>query len=385
MAGFDHEKPHDNEEQVEVLGLSLPLPQEQRRFWAEKGGSRYRLASYSLIAIILGPFSLWLLTRFLTNGVVSFQAIKPWPLIGALILLAISWFTRLMRVWYLFRPLAHKIRYRDFAKSYFAGVFASQITPSAVGGYPFFLFLLYRQGISPGRSLAVSLLDSVNTGLAFLLLLTAGTLFFSIYTPEKQGWLPSALVGMGLLTSAALALLLFPQALQRLVHGLSQKNNGPIGKLAPWAARASRELERLRLVTLHFWTDHRLLLVSNLLLNLVYWGAYLSVTPLLFLAVGGKAPWSMIVGSQIATQFAQYFIPTPGAAGGAEITMALLVHTWLPEDRLVLFLGLWRFCTYYLSLVGTSLTIPWVLHLLKYHTSDVDDEEPRKVPYPHET
>ena len=383
MTDSDHEKPHD-EREVEALGLSLPLPQEQRRFWVEKGGSRYRLAIYSLIAIILGPLSLWLLKRFLTGDAVllSLRAIKPWPLVGALTFLAISWSSRLMRVWYLFRPLAKRISYRDFVKSYFAGVFASQITPSAVGGYPFFLFLLYRQGIPAGRSLAISLLDSVNTGLAFLLLLTGGVLSFRTHIPEVKGWLPSAMVGMGLLTGAALALLLFPQTLQRLAYGLSQESHGLVGKLAPWATQASKELERLQLVTLYFWSNHRLLLILNFILNLVYWVAYLAVAPLLFLAVGGKAPWPMIVGSQIATQFAQYLIPTPGAAGGAEVTMALLVHTLLPEEKLVLFLGLWRFCTYYISLIGTSLTIPWVLRLLRSQASGRDGEEAPKAPQP---
>jgi hypothetical protein len=54
-----------------------------------------------LIAIILGPLSLWLLKRFLTGDAVllSLRAIKPWPLVGALTFLAISWSSRLMRVW----------------------------------------------------------------------------------------------------------------------------------------------------------------------------------------------------------------------------------------------------------------------------------------------
>lgn len=353
-------------------------------FWQAKEVSKYRLAFYSLVAVILGPLSLWLLKRILHDDAsfLSLETTKPLPLIGALVFLIIAWLSRLTRVWCLFRPLTGKISYVDFMKSYLAGVFASQITPSAAGGYPLFLFLLYRQGIPPGSSLALSLLDSASTGLAFLLLATSGALLFKAYIPITGTWFPTAILGMGLLTGAALAPLLFPQAIQQFAHFLSEKRHGFLGKLAPMATGASKELERLQWVTLYFWNNHRPLLIINLILNLVYWGTSLSVAPLLFLAVGGKAPWPMIVGSQIATQFAQYFIPTPGAAGGAEVTMAFFMHTLLPEERLVLFLGLWRGYTYYLSLAVSSLSIPWALHLLKEArpTSDIVGDDPKKNP-----
>ena len=352
--------------------------------WQAKEVSKYRLAFYSLLAIVLGPLSLWLLKRFLAGDafLVSLEAIRPLPLIGALVFLIIAWLSRLIRIWCLFRPVADQISYGKFAKSYLAGVFASQITPSAAGGYPLFLFLLYRQGMPPGSSLAISLLDSANTGLAFLGLLTSGALLFRTQIPITESWLQTALVGMGLLTAAALAPLLFPQALRQLAHLLSEKKHGLGGKLAPMAARADEELERLRWVTLHFWHNHRSLLIINLLLNLVYWATSLAVAPLLFLGVDGRAPWPMIVGSQIATQFAQYIIPTPGAAGGAEVTMALFMHTLLPEERLVLFLGLWRLYTYYLSLVISSLSIPWALRLIKegQPIADMVDDAPEETP-----
>lgn len=354
-------------------------------FWQAKASSKYRLVFYSLLAVVLGPLSLWLLKRFLAGDtlLVSLEVIRPLPLVGALALLLVAWLSRLIRVGCLFRPMAKQITHARFVRSYLAGVFASQITPSAAGGYPLFLFLLYRQGMPPGSSLALSLLDSANTGLAFLGLLTSGALLFRTYIPITESWMHTGLVGMGLITAAALAPLLYPQALQQLAHLLSEKKHGLGGKLAPIAARAEEELERLRWVTLHFWHNHRSLLIINLLLNLVYWATSLAVAPLLFLAVGGKAPWPMIVGSQIATQFAQYFIPTPGAAGGAEVTMALFMHTLLPEERLVLFLGLWRLYTYYLSLVVSSLSIPWALRLIKegqQPTADIAGDAPEEAP-----
>ncbi len=386
MASFDDDPSGANQREAKPLDASSLFPEGGNRLWTEGKGSRYRLIIYSLLAITLGPLSLWLLRRFLDEDTfhLPLKAIDPLPLIGALIVLTLAWISRLIRVWYLFRPVARDIGPRDFVRSYLAGVFASQITPSAVGGYPFFLFLLHHQGMSPGSSLAVSLLDSVNTGLAFLLLLLGGALFVRTGIPATRSWLTTAVAGMGILTGAALTPLIFPQGLQQLIHSLSQKRSGLGSKLAPLADKAFRELQRLEWVTTEFWNHHRRLLILNLLLNVVYWTAYLAVTPLLFLAVGGKGPWPVVIGGQIATQFAQYFIPTPGAAGGAEVTMAVLMHTLLPEERLILFLGLWRFFTYYISLIGSSLTIPWTLRVLRQRTQDSEGDVPTPPELPPE-
>ena len=347
MADFLREKPHQPS-----FPLNLP---------------KYRFAIYGGIAVILGPMTLWFLRRFLPGQpiLLPLRDINFPPLLTALILLIISWAARLLRMWCLLQPLAENLAPGDFIKSYLAGAFVSHVTPSAAGGYPFFLFLLYQQGVPAGKSLAVSLIDSVNTGLTLGLMVTTGALFFYIHVSAADNWLPAAVIGILLLVLPALALLVFAGKISQITSELSRKNHGLSRKIAALAARAVGEVQRFESAITIFWRDHRPLLFTNLCFNLMYWISYLSITPLLLKAVGGGAPWPVMVGSQIATQFAQYLIPTPGAAGGIEVTMALLIRNLLSHEQLMTFLALWRFYTYYISLFGTSLTIPWTLGLLR--------------------
>ncbi|NLA57528.1 MAG: flippase-like domain-containing protein [Firmicutes bacterium] len=328
---------------------------------------KYRLVIYGGIAVILGPVTLWFLRRLLPGQpiLLSLKDIDFSPLLTAFILLIISWTARILRVWCLLRPLADSAAARVVIKSYLAGVFISHVTPSAVGGYPVFLFLLHQQGVPAGRSLAVGLIDSVNTGLILGLLITAGVLLFRVDVSAAKNWVSTAVIGTIILIVPALALLIFAGRISQVTSELSQKNRGGSQKIAHLAARAAREVQRFEAAIEVFWRDHRPLLLMNLCLNLLYWVSFLSITPLLLRAVGARAPWPAIIGCHIATEFAQYLIPTPGAAGGVEATMALLIRNLLSHEQLVTFLALWRIYTYYISLFATSLTIPWVMNVLR--------------------
>ncbi|NLJ69793.1 MAG: flippase-like domain-containing protein [Firmicutes bacterium] len=328
---------------------------------------KYRFAVYGGLAVILGPVTLWFLRRLLPGQpiLLPLQDINPLPLLAATILLVISWLIRILRMWYLFRHLARNIAYSDFIRTCLAGAFVSHITPSAAGGYPFFLFLLHRQGVPASKSLAVSLMDSVNTGLSLLLILAAGAALSPVFLSAASSWLPAAAAGTLFLIGPALALLIFANKLPAGASKLFGKDSVLGRKTTPLTAKAAREVERFKSAAGTLWRDHRPVLAINLLFNLTYWAIYLSTTHLLFRAVGGRAPWLVIAGSQIAVQFAQYLIPTPGAAGGAEVTMALLVQNLLGHGQLVAFLALWRIYTYYFSLFATSLTLPWAICLLR--------------------
>jgi len=327
--------------------------------------SKYRLVGYSLLAVLLGPFSLWLWRQFGTSDdfSMSLDKLSYLPLAGALLLLVTAWCSRLVRIRYIFRPVAGDIGWKEFTMSYFAGVFISNITPSAVGGYPFFLFLLQRQGISLGKSLAVSLLDSVNAVLSLLII--AGVLLFGSIIPLAETWLWATVLMMLITIVLVLVPILFPKTLRRFVLSLSQKHGNHTSSIATVVQRALKELTRLEDITRYYWRYHRRLLLSNLVLSLVYWLAFLGVAPLLLWSVGASISWPVVIGSQVATHFAGYLIPTPGAAGGSEVTMGWLLHTQLPEERLILFLGLWRLTTYYLSLILSSLTMPWALRCMR--------------------
>jgi uncharacterized protein (TIRG00374 family) len=267
--------------------------------------ARHRFAIYGGIAVILGPVTLWFLRRLLPGQpiLLPLRSINFVPLLIALVLLMISWLARLLRIWCLIQPSADSIAPKDFIKSYLAGAFISHVTPSAAGGYPFFLLLLHQQGIPAGKSLAVSLIDSVNTGLTIGSLLAIGTLLLHIHVSTTDNWLAAAVIGIMFLSIPALTLLVFAGKISQAASRLSRKHPDPSNRIALLAARAAGEIQRFESAVSTFWRHHRQLLFANLLFNLIYWVSFLSITPMLLRAVGGRAPWPIMVGSHIATQF----------------------------------------------------------------------------------
>jgi len=328
---------------------------------------KYRFAIYGCIAVTLGPLTLWFLRRILPGRSVllPLRSLEFGPLLAASMLLVISWSARVLRIWCLIQPSAKSVSPMDFVKTYLAGVFVSHITPGAVGGFPLFLFLLHQQGVPAAKSLAANLIDSLNTGVTLGLLLAAGAVFFHVHGAAAGNWLPAAAIGTTIMIVPALSLLLFAGKISQAAAEFRRKDLGQRRRTALLAARIAGEIERFEAAVSEFWRDHRPLLLTNLLLNILYWTAYLSTAPLLLNAVGGRAPWPVMMGNQLAIQFAQYLIPTPGASGGAEVAMALLVRRFIAHDRLVTFLFLWRIYTYYISLLGSSLTIPWAMNLVR--------------------
>lgn len=335
----------------------------------------YHLMGFGLLALVLGFLSLWVLLQL--SGTRSSQTalqeiVHPLPLLVAASLLVISWCSRLARIWLLLQALQTRLSFMQFAKSYLAGAFVSHITPGMAGGYPFFLFLLNRQGVPAGKSLAISLMDSVNTGLVALTVLLS-LLFISRETsslPGQQGWTWLAMAAIAAITLIAVGFLLFPRMMRRLVlryaHNWSASPHPPGSKASGWAYIAVQELFRLEQVTRSFWQEHRRALAINLGLNLLYWLAWSAMTPVLILATGYNVYWPAAMAIQMTVQFAHNLIPTPGAAGGAELTMAFLLRSLLPPGALVAFLVLWRGYTYYISLFFTAFTLPWIIKILRF-------------------
>ena len=200
----------------------------------------------------------------------------------------------------MFRHLARNIAYSDFIRTCLAGAVCLPHHPSAAGGYPFSSSCSIGRVCRQSKSLAVSLMDSVNTGLSLLLILAAGAALSPVFLSAASSWLPAAAAGTLFLIGPALALLIFANKLPAGASKLFGKDSVLGRKTTPLTAKAAREVERFKSAAGTLWRDHRPVLAINLLFNLTYWAIYLSTTHLLFRAVGGRAPWLVIAGSQIA-------------------------------------------------------------------------------------
>jgi hypothetical protein len=107
----------------------------------------------------------------------------------------------------------------------------------------------------------------------------------------------------------------------------------------------------------------KLRFVVNLLLAAVHWSARYSVVWALSLGLGFSADPLRFLLLQWLTFAAMAFVPTPGAAGGAEGVFLLLFSYHLPRHAIPTIMIGWRFIDFYflailsLAILGLELLI----------------------------
>lgn len=335
-----------------------------------------RLLGQLLLALILtGAALAWVVRALGPLPPNLLGQVRPGWLLGAAAALLITWLVRSLRVWLLVRSLGEAPPFAALFTDFVSSLFVSGVTPTASGGFPFFVYAMGHRGVGWGTALAVNVFDTVINILTVAILSLLAWVLLLSYAAGKTGTLLLVGVAVWVILGAALAAisLLAPAPLARRLYRLARR-----------LARRSRRPHLIRLVraaagqlVLHTRAVRRLKrrgrapLVYNFLLNVVYWVAFLSVGPILLAALGleldggpGAPLWLDAVFAHLTYHLAQNLIPTPGAAGGAELGISYLFRPYVSADRLGGFVILWRLLTYYFQIAVGGLFLPRTLQLM---------------------
>lgn len=359
------ERPHD-----EATGRSPSRGLPER---PKEAASPRRLLRQFVIAVALTTASLaWVVWE---TGPLEdlFRQIRPVWLLAAAVALIFSWAVRSLRVWLLVRTLGQKPSFFGIFSDFVASLFVSGVTPTSSGGFPFFVYAMGRRGVEWGAALAANLFDTVLNVLTVAILGAIAWLLLISYAATGST-ASILLVGVGIWVVMggllAVTTLIAPRFAARGLYRLGQRLQREgrrarltrvVRALAGQVALHTRAIRRLR-------RRGRAPVVINLLLNLVYWVAYLSVGPLILTALGlavqagpGAPLWLDATFAHLNFHLVQNVVPTPGAAGGAEVGLAYLFRPYVSADRLGGFVVLWRLVTYYFQVVVGGLFLPRTL------------------------
>jgi hypothetical protein len=276
-----------------------------------------------------------------------------------------SWLAKTFRIQFLISAMGEKISTGRMLNIFLSACFVSHVTPMTGGGMPLQIYMLYRQGVNFGHTVAVSVVDSFLTALFYIL---AALLLLFVW--HSRIGLSSGMVmfALGLIILACaflLYLILKPEA----VGSLTVKIGGSgffrflnrKGRLERWTVRVSQEVRRYR-EALSLLSQNR---CSALWLafawTLVYWALYLAIVPTLLAGLNVSFDLVQVMESQLLLNFIQPFFPTPGASGGAELTFAFFFRNVVPKGLLGIFVMAWRLATYYLSLICGAVAIVYAL------------------------
>lgn len=239
------------------------------------------------------------------------------------------------------------------------GYFLAAVTPFQTGGFPVQLLIMNKEGISPGKGMALLTFRGI---LIYGPIYIAAPFIFLTYFGGNHNIILKVLFRyfafvFFLIILGSIFAFIKPEWAQSLLEKVQKKvRSDRLKKLLSFIITEIQEFRsgfiqfshgrNLKYFTLAFFIS---------LLSLFF---YLSLIPIILYGLGLDPKFPESIYIQMLLMALLLFIPTPGAGGVAEAGGAALYALICPKHLLGIFIILWRFFTFYLgALIGGLLTL----------------------------
>jgi uncharacterized protein (TIRG00374 family) len=291
-----------------------------------------------------------------------FREANGFKLYLALMLVVCVWLLDALKMLLLTRAAGAGITYRLSLELTWINYFGSAITPMQSGGGPFQMYLMYHNGISVGKSVAITIIRTV------LVMIILGMMIpFAIMmkgdVPELD-WVARGfifyVVFFILLTWLALVVSIVRPALVKRLSARIISLLRRVGLLKKeWESRllklAVREIDAYTENVWAFLTTGRKYFACSAVVAFLQLLAQLSVMPCMIWALGMPVRYPECVLVQATFLFLLYFIPTPGGSGAAEGGAALVFSMFVPWNVAGMLGVGWRMLTEYTGIALGAL------------------------------
>jgi glycosyltransferase 2 family protein len=282
-------------------------------------------------------------------------------LLLAILLVFIPWITHSVRMLLWSRVFGRKLQPKQAFKTAVAAEVGSDVTPTSVGGGYFKLGFMVRYGFSPAEATLMMILGTVEDGLFFAIALPLAII-------HSRAW-DNLYVKLALDNIIShLPILIIVILLAVLIYFISIRFRLKLKALGR-DTTGDRPTLRTRIkVGLKKYKDDFIDAVGFALsigkgtfglcviLSGIGWCCRYGAISALVFGLGYPADPVLLFLLQWVIFSTMAFIPTPGAAGGAEVAFAVVFKGIVPAGVLPLLTIAWRFLTYYL-LAGVGALI----------------------------
>jgi uncharacterized protein (TIRG00374 family) len=319
----------------------------------------------SLILVFTLASAGYLLYSAAASGLkIDFQQFNYLALGLAILALLSSWLIEGTRISLIITGLAEKISFFKVLGINLATAFTGNITPFYSGGIPMQIYLLCKEGITPGKSSAVVTLRVILSTLIFTILtpfLLLGyhlKLTHGIMRQITAIAIPIAFIISGLL----LLFIIKPKITQNLFAFLIKlvKASRIQKHWQPFMAKLLTELETFHNSIKEFRKGIYFYLAF--LFSLLYWICFFSIAPLLMYACGINITerFFQIIFFQFILVFIIAYVPIPSGSGVMELGF-YSVFWFIPPQLRALFIFSWRLLSYHMAtLVGGIIILKFI-------------------------
>ncbi len=237
------------------------------------------------------------------------------------------------------------------------GVFYSNITPAATGGQPMQVFAFKKRGVPSGVASSGLTVKFFCWQMALLILaVSLWAINGATVTPniESGRWFVYLGFIINGLTVVAVLLLAINRNIVRFIITLLLKIGAAlhiVRDLPQASSRADAALSDFR-VSVDMVRHHPMQLLVLLMISFAQVLGLMSVVYCVYRALGmSAAPYGELLTLQLLLFVGASFTPLPGASGAQEGGFYLFFQSYFPQGTLLGALLLWRFFTYYLTLL----------------------------------
>ena len=278
----------------------------------------------------------------------------------------LPWLTNSLRLMIWTRFLGHRVSLRDAFQMTLAVDLGSAVSPSAVGGGFFKWGMLVQRGVTPGTAASLTTFPIIEDGIFFAIAVPAALFYTASWDLPVFRLVASHMrndAAVVFAVAAAIALFTWLAIRWILLGGLGDRTR----------QRGILFLARTRRKLRDTWRDAREVFslialrgksrfALSLSLTAVQWISRYSVITALAAFLGSPVQPVLFWLLQWVVFTLMAFIPTPGAAGGAEAAFYLIYSPFLPEQVIGLATAGWRFFTFYFQL-GLASMIFFLMNL----------------------
>ncbi len=328
---------------------------EQKRF--ERG----KLIRQVFLSVFISIVSMALIFLAISwRGIrVDISELHPYWLATGVGIMAGSWLVDGIRLWLSTRAWKKKISFTDAMGTVLSGYFMAAITPFFSGGSPAQMYVLTRSGLSWGEAGSLMVITGVLYQLSLLVMLFLLIFVFRIGF-ALHGFLLDLLYSFAVAYSILIALLFFlllrPKVLYQLI-GWGMRfvrrrfKRVKFSEEAVWEWVGEFMVDFRRGFTI-FIREKPQYLAWNMGCYLCQYLMLFSVAYIVLAALGAIPNYLQVLGAQIPLFYVFSFIPSPGASGGVEISIASVFAGLVGPEKLGMFVLLWRVITFYLQLMA---------------------------------
>lgn len=290
----------------------------------------------------------------------------------AVLMIIIRQLAYMYRIWLL---TDHKINWKQSFEIITLWEFSSSLTPSVVGGSAIALYILSKEGISPGRSTALVLVTAFLDELFYVLIVPIALIFAGSSILFNNSMTGSALAldygieGLfiiGYLFILALILIIFfglfirPRSFKWLLIKIFK-----FRFLRKWRYQAARAGEDIIISSGELRGKHSGFWIKAFLSTSLSWTARFLTVNFLILSIGGYGDQMVIFAKQLIMWVILLISPTPGSSGVAEIIFSDFLAEFIPAGLNHAVALFWRLLTYYPYIIVGAIILPvWITRVM---------------------